>query len=157
VIWYKGQRAYDVLSPIAKREIALQGLPPEFRHEFEVGAAAIAAARSAINVTPPLHEARLAESGADTARRVPESTEGSGAADTTPRETQSANEPQSRRGRKKLPRDETRLRNKILTEWATAQRKGIRKKDFCKNHKPPLKVKELDNYMSWRRQRDIRK
>lgn len=68
-----------------------------------------------------------------------------------------ATDRRGKRGRKALATSEERRRSGIIDEWEKHRDgKHGRKKDFCANRKPQIKVKELNRILAWQRTRSNR-
>jgi hypothetical protein len=72
-------------------------------------------------------------------------------------ETKRRENPKTKRGRKPLAKKEEQCREAVLAAWDKAHGNGVAMKDFCRDHQPPLKVKELKRFVSWRATRNRRK
>ena len=62
--------------------------------------------------------------------------------------------PAPRRGRKKLPANESNHRQEILTAWGQAKGAGVKRKDFCADKE--MTVNDLENYLRCEAQRKNR-
>jgi len=63
----------------------------------------------------------------------------------------------TKRGRKRLSREETQRRMGILAAWEKARNAGTPRKTFCREQEPSLSVKELEKIIAWKATRDRRK
>lgn len=62
-----------------------------------------------------------------------------------------------RAGRRKLPPDERRRRNRILSDWERAKNNGVDRKTFCREYEIKMTVKDLEVIIAWKAQIDRRK